>query len=121
MIKDLQAGQGKIEVIGTVIEKGETRTFNKFGKEGRVANAKLQDESGIVTLSLWNEQIDQVNVGDKIKITNGYVGEWQGEKQLSTGKFGQLEIVEKGTGAPKTSEKPDDSEETNEEEVEVNY
>ena len=58
-----------------------------------VCNAKGKDESGEISLTLWDDQIDQVNVGDKVKIANGYVGDWQGEKQLSTGKFGTLEVV----------------------------
>ena len=44
-------------------------------------------------LTLWNEQIEKVKIGNKIAITNGYVGEWQGEKQLTTGKFGTLEVI----------------------------
>ena len=58
----------------------------------------ISDASGTIKLTLWNEQIDQLNVGDKIKITNGYVNEWQGEKQLTTGKFGKMEVLEKGNG-----------------------
>ncbi len=92
-ISELQAGQGKVDVTGQVTEIGEVRTFNKFGKDGRVANAKIKDESGEMTLTLWNEQVDQVQVGSKVKITNGYVSEYKGEKQLSTGKFGKLEVV----------------------------
>ena len=46
-------------------------------------------------LKFMNEQIEQVNVGDTIKITNGYVSEFQGEMQLTTGKIGKLEIVSK--------------------------
>lgn len=91
-IKDLQPRQGSVEVIGEVIEKGEVREFEKFGKSGRVCNAKIKDASGEIKLSLWNEQIDNVNVGDIVHITNGYVNEWQGEMQLTTGKFGSLEI-----------------------------
>ena len=93
-IKDLQPRQGKVEVEAEVTDKGEIREFNKFGKTGRVCNAKIKDDTGEISLTLWNEQIDQVNIGDKIKITNGYVGEWQGEMQLSTGKFGSLEVLE---------------------------
>lgn len=92
-ISELQAGQGKIDVTGEITEVGEVRTFNKFGKDGRVANATLKDASGEIKLTLWNEQVDQVKVGSKIKITNGYVSEYKGEKQLSTGKFGTLEVV----------------------------
>lgn len=103
-IADLQARQGNVEITAEVVSKEEPRTFDKFGKSGRVCNAIIQDDSGKMKLTLWNEQIDQINVGDKITVKNGYVNEWQGEKQLSTGKFGTLE-VSKGKGAgPAVSE-----------------
>ena len=107
-ISDLQARQGKIELIAKVVEKGEVREFNKFGNAGRVCNATIEDPTGQVKLTLWNEQIDQVNVGDKIQISNGYVGEWQGELQLSTGKFGTLKVIEKGSGITPQEAETDD-------------
>ena len=117
-ISDLKARQGNVVLLAVVVEKGDVRTFEKFGKPGRVCNAKVKDDSGEVTLTLWNEDIDNVNVGDKIKITNGWVSEYQGELQLSTGKFGKLEIIGKGE-EPKKEEKPapkvDDVEEGGEE------
>ena len=76
---ELRVGQGKIDVEAEVIEKGEPRSFQKFGKEGKVCNATLKDDSGTIKLTL--------------KITNGYVSEFQGEKQLSAGRFGKLEVV----------------------------
>ncbi|HLC46431.1 MAG TPA: SOSS complex subunit B family protein, partial [Candidatus Nanoarchaeia archaeon] len=85
--------QGNVNLIADIVDKAEPRTFSKFGKDGRVANAILKDETGQVKLSLWNEQIEQVNKGDKVEIKNGYVGEWNGELQLSTGKFGTLAVV----------------------------
>lgn len=101
-IKDLQARQGQVDLIAEVTEKGDVREFEKFGKKGRVCNAKIKDATGEMSLTLWNEQIDQVNVGNKIHIINGWVSEWQGEKQLSTGKLGQLEVI--GEGAETTDE-----------------
>ncbi len=96
-IKDLQPRQGKVEITATVIEKEDARDIATANFSGRVCNAKLQDESGTIKLTLWNDQITQVDNGDKIKIANGYVSEYQGEMQLSTGKFGKLEVVTKGT------------------------
>ncbi len=93
-IKDLKPRQGKVEVIVQVIDKEEPREFNKFGKTGRVCNAKVKDATGEVKLTLWNEDIEKVNVGDTVKISNGWVGEWQGELQLSTGRFGSMEVIE---------------------------
>ena len=91
-IKDLKPRQGNIEVVGEVIEKGDIREFEKFGKQGSVCNAKIKDATGEIALTLWNEQIDQVNVGDTVHIINGYVNEWQGEMQLTSGKFGKIEV-----------------------------
>jgi len=93
-IKDLQAGQGKIDIVVEVTEVSEPRTFEKFGKPGKVANAKSKDATGEITLTLWNEQCDQVKAGMKVHIINGYVSEFRGEKQLGTGRFGRLEVVQ---------------------------
>lgn len=94
-ISELKAGQGKVDVLVSVKSKAETRTFNKYGKDLKVANAIVEDETGSITLSLWNDDIDKVNVGDKLKITNGYVSEFNGQKQLTSGKFGKLQVLGK--------------------------
>ena len=93
-IKDLSAGQGKVEMVVEVTNVDEPRTFDKFGRSGKVANAKVKDDSGEITMTLWNEQCDMIKAGMKIHIINGYVSEYKGEKQLGTGKFGRLEIVQ---------------------------
>jgi replication factor A1 len=92
-IKDLQPRQGNVDLVADVLEVESARTFDKFGKAGRVANATISDVTGKMKLTLWNEQIDIVKVGDRIHIVNGYVSEFRGEMQLGTGKFGSLEVV----------------------------
>lgn len=102
-IKDLQAKQGNVDLELEIVSKEEPREFQKFGKPGRVCNAQGKDENGdTIKLTLWNEQIDQIAVGNKVKVENGYVNEWQGELQLSTGKFGKLEVL--GGEAPAAPE-----------------
>jgi len=94
LINEIQPRQGKIDVEeASIIEKDKPREFEKFGKTGRVCNAVLKDNSGEIKLTLWNDEVDLVDVGDKVKITNGYCGEYQGEKQLTAGKFGKLEVI----------------------------
>jgi replication factor A1 len=90
-ISDLTLRQGNVEVSGTIKEIGEVKTFSKFGRDLRVADSVLEDESGTIKLSLWNEDIDRFKAGDKVKIVNGYVNEFQGEKQLTAGKYGRIE------------------------------
>lgn len=92
-INELKAGQGNVTVEGEITQVAPARTFEKFGKSGRVANATLKDETGEIKISLWNEQIDQIQTGARVRISNGYVNEWKGELQLTTGKFGKLEVL----------------------------
>lgn len=92
-IKDLKPNAKNIDVQVEVIEKGEVRTFSKFGNPGRVCTCVVKDDSGKVQLTLWNDEVDKVNVGDKVKISNGFVREFQGEMQLSAGRFGKIEKV----------------------------
>ena len=130
-ISELNIGQGNVEVEGTIKELDEAKTFNKFGKDLSVANAMLQDDSGSIKLTLWNDDVTRFNDGDKLKVVNVYVNEFQGEKQLTSGKFGSLEKVdgsapaepsESTESAPADEEAPaeeptEDSEATPEEEA----
>jgi replication factor A1 len=103
-ISELQIRQGNVDVEGTIKEIGEPRSFDRFGKQIRVADAILEDDSGTIKLTLWNDDIDQFKVGDNVKIVNGYVNEFQGEKQLTSGKFGKLEKVGEGEAGESTEE-----------------
>ena len=98
-IKELRAGQGNVNVQGVITEVGEIRIFNKFGRELKVANAILKDDSGTIKLTLWNDESDKYKEGDEIKIENGYVNEFQGEPQLTAGKFGKIVLLGEGSGA----------------------
>ena len=95
-IKELTPRQGNVNIEGTITEVGETKSFNKFGRQLIVADAILKDDSGAVKLTLWNDDVSKYRAGDKIKIANGYVGEFQGEKQLTAGKFGKIEKIGEG-------------------------
>ena len=77
-----------------VVEKGETREVKSRYKDEtyRIVDAVVADETGSIKLTLWNEQIEQVNVGDNIKIENGYITSFKGEMQLNVGKFGKMTV-----------------------------
>lgn len=104
-ISELKVGQGKADIEAVVKQVGDTRSFNKFGRELKVANAIIEDDSGSIKLTLWNDEIMKVKTGDKIKITNGFVNEFNSEKQLTAGKFGKLEVLDKD-GKSTASDKP---------------
>ncbi len=78
-----------------VVEKGEVRSITtREGTTGRVCDAKGEDDEGAtVSLSLWNDEIDRVNLNDRIRIINGWVSEWRGNLQVSAGRYGKLEVL----------------------------
>ncbi|MBI2597690.1 MAG: DNA-binding protein [Candidatus Diapherotrites archaeon] len=92
-ISEIQSRTSVPEVQGEIVSIGEARQFANERGSGRVCDAALKDKTGEIKLSLWNEQIDQVKEGSTVKIENGWCSEWQGQKQLSTGKFGKLTVV----------------------------
>lgn len=62
--------------------------------KANVSNVKIGDETGSMTLNLWNEQIDKVHVGDIIELKNCYIARYRGELQLRLGKIGTLSIID---------------------------
>ena len=103
-IGDVKPLEKRLNVVFQVTDVGEEREINKrSGETHRVCDFTVADDTAAITLTLWNEDIDKVKVGDKIHIKNGWVGEWQGEPQLSTGRFGELDVVGSSDGAAEAS------------------
>jgi replication factor A1 len=82
------------EIELEVVTVGEAREFASPKGSGKVANAAAKDDTGEISLSLWNEDIEKVKEGDKIKIENGWCNEYKGTMQLSAGKMGKLTVLE---------------------------
>ena len=93
-ISELKAGIGNVNVSGKIIElDGPRDIITKFGKKTSVSNAVLEDASGTIKLSLWEENADRFSIGDKVQIENGWVSDYKGAPQLGTGKFGKISKV----------------------------
>ena len=94
-IGDLRDGMRRVDVQGEITEIGEPRAVNlRSGDEARVADVTLGDESGQIKLSLWDDQIDAVLQGSRVRITNGYTNSFRGEVRLNVGRYGRLEVLE---------------------------
>ncbi len=120
-ISELRARQGNVSIEAVVKSIEEPRAFNKFGRDLRVTNAIIEDDSGSIKLSLWNDDIEKVHAGDTVRITNGFINEFKGENQLTTGKFGKLEVIKHGdeskSAAKEKSEKTEEQEPSKEGEI----
>ena len=94
-IADIKLGMSGINVEAKIAEIGESRDVNtKYGVKS-VADAILEDETGTIKLSLWETQIEEVSVGDKIVVHGAYVTQFRNVLQLSIPKSGKLEKLEK--------------------------
>lgn len=95
-IKELRNGMRRVDVEAKVLEKTPTREVMSRYKDvvHRVATAIVSDDTGKIKLTLWNEQIDQVNENDNIKVENGYITTFRGEMQLNVGRYGKLTVNE---------------------------
>jgi GNAT superfamily N-acetyltransferase len=90
---ELKDGMKDVDVEGEILEKGvarEVRSRRRRWQTLSVANAGFGDDSGRIVLVLWNEQIKQVKVGDRVRIENGYVSSYRGINQLNVGRAGRL-------------------------------
>ncbi len=92
-IAELRRGMSNVNVRVHVDEVGETRTVStKYGNK-KLAEATVSDSSGSAILTLWEEQIDQVNAGQEYDIKDAYVTEYKGEVKINVPKRGQIAKV----------------------------
>lgn len=92
-VRDIRYDSRRVNVEGTITRIGEPREVNlRTGGTARVAEAVLSDETGTIILNLWNDDIERVKEGDRVRIENGYVTTFRGEKRLNVGRYGRLEV-----------------------------
>ena len=96
-IKEIKLGMNGVSMEGKIIEKSEPRSVNTRYGQRSVADVKLEDETGTINFSLWEQQIDLVNVGDLVSIKGAYVTEFRNEIQLNIPRSGTIDIVNKGS------------------------
>jgi len=83
---------GRIELL--VLRRYPRRTVMSQGWTGSIAAACGRDETGLIGLVLWGDQVDRVRAGDIIAIQGGWCRYSQGQKVVSTGRTGKLTILE---------------------------
>ncbi|MHA2296799.1 MAG: hypothetical protein ACXAEU_12955 [Candidatus Hodarchaeales archaeon] len=92
-IGDVKPLEKHINVIFTVIEQGEVREITKrdTGDTNRVCDFTVADDTGKITLALWNEDIDTTEMDSTYKLSNGFVNIFHNSLRLSKGRYGQYE------------------------------
>jgi replication factor A1 len=94
-VGDLTPQSKAVNVTAKVVSKTEIREI-PMGRDGsphKVSDALIGDETGVVYLTLWDENIEKVNEGDTLRVENGYVTLFKGNIRLNIGKYGKLEVA----------------------------
>ncbi len=90
---EVKPGMRNITLELKIVDIGEPHYFENEKGEGRVATATCEDDSGEVKVSLWDDEIDKVDVGDNIRIESGYSRLFKDKVHVNVGRYGELEVL----------------------------
>ncbi len=96
-IGNLREGMSSVNVAALATQISEERQFvRRDGSEGKVRSVLLEDESGTVRLSLWDEDADKAEEMDEnsiLVVENGYTKPgYAGGVELNCGRHGRVHI-----------------------------
>lgn len=119
-ISDIQP-ETKVNIIARIVRIPTVRSYEKNGKEGKVASLELMDDSGQISYTLWNKNVDLIDTlnledGDTVKILQAQARErinrdgdseislthWDG--RIIKGDFEAPEVVQEFTPIADLSE-----------------
>ena len=90
-VRDLTPNSKQVNVLAKVLSVGEAKeVMGKFGDPRKVCVAVVGDDTAVITLSLWNEQIGTIAKDETIFVDNGYVSLVRGHMRLNVGRYGNL-------------------------------
>jgi replication factor A1 len=102
-IKDLTPSSKQVNILAKVVNVGEPKeVMGRYGESKKVAEAVVGDDSAVVTLSLWNEQIGKIAKDEIILVDNGYVSLVRGHMRLNVGRYGNLNKSEQAIASVNT-------------------
>jgi replication factor A1 len=90
-VKDLTPESKNVNIIVKVVEEGEERSISsKFGGERKLKEFTVGDDTAVVVMTLWEDQVGQASNGDTLQIENGYISLVRGNMRLNIGKYGKF-------------------------------
>ena len=90
-IKDLTPSSRRVNVVGKVVVLGEPKEIKtRFGEDKSVSEVVVADDTGKITLTLWDDQTKDIRDGENLKIDNGYISLLRGHMRLNVGKYGSM-------------------------------
>ncbi|NHI92096.1 MAG: hypothetical protein EAX96_06300 [Candidatus Lokiarchaeota archaeon] len=95
-IGELTLNQSNLKIIGKIEEISQIRkvVLKKDNSSHEIADFLLADETGCITLSLWDEKINGVSGYNVIELDGAYITEFQKGLRLNLSKTGTIKEYE---------------------------
>ncbi len=93
IVNDLRPGLRGINVKIKCASKNEEREViaKRTGERLRVTEALVGDDTGSILLTLWNDDIDKVQIDQNYVLNNAYTTVFKSSLRLNLGKYGRIE------------------------------
>ncbi|MHA1860382.1 MAG: single-stranded DNA-binding protein [Candidatus Asgardarchaeia archaeon] len=93
VISDLRPKLKQVNLKFKVVSKSDVREVNSRLDDTphKVSEAVVGDETGVITMTLWDDQIDLLEEGKTYILKNGYIGFFKNTLRLNIGRYGSIE------------------------------
>ncbi len=68
----------------------------KTGSVHKVMEVLVEDETGQMNLSIWDNKITNLEEGEVYEVTNAYASRFKGKTVINIGKYGNIKKVDEG-------------------------
>ncbi|MHA1380046.1 MAG: hypothetical protein ACTSRG_16870 [Candidatus Helarchaeota archaeon] len=95
-IRSLHIGDKGFNIKVKILDKESDRvvTIKKTQMQNRVANFRVGDETGTITLTVWGADIDSIPIGNTIKIEKAYVRDFNNKLYLNIGQYSKWSTIQ---------------------------
>ena len=91
-IAELRNKDSELELKGTILD--ELKRFETQTKDGNkldIGKWLYKDDTASIELTLFNEQNDNIKVGNEYTIHDGFINEFMGKLQLKVSRNGSID------------------------------
>ena len=93
-VEELSPEADDVEITGKISELPTPRAVSTRYGQKKIVTVVFEDDTGSIDLTLWEEEIDEIEEGAEVHIQGAYVREWADDIQLNIGRDGDIEAVE---------------------------